>query len=356
MRSARSPAARNPSAPRHLGAGRARRPMALQRWSEGADAVIHVAGVVNAPDRAASRLGNIAGTANMLAAADGPRRPKRFVHVSSLAAREPDLSDYGWSKAEAEQAVGSNRARLDDRPPARDLRPRRHGMLDCSSWRSVGLALLPPGGPLSVIEVGDLAGCCSRWPGRNYAAGQISSRRRAAEGGWTHDAFARAIGARGRPARAALPLPAPVARRAGDRLVRGEKAKLTPDRVAISAIRTGRHARPARSRRVARRRCRHRIGLEATAAWYRAKALLIRPASLKDSKAAAFACSWHGNPIRPPAFRRPALAGKPRKDNDHDRPPAQFSTPSPALIEPFNKKGVALSDARPSRAISNGTA
>eukprot|EP01035_Chromulina_nebulosa_P009029 gene9028-12205_t len=68
---------------------------------EGADAVIHVAGVVNAPDRAGFAAGNIAGTEAMLAATEAAGI-RRFVHVSSLAAREPDLSTYGWSKAEAE--------------------------------------------------------------------------------------------------------------------------------------------------------------------------------------------------------------------------------------------------------------
>ena len=50
---------------------------------------------------------------------------RRFIHVSSLAAREPELSDYGWSKAR----VGAPRRRLgprlDDPAAAGDLRPRR---------------------------------------------------------------------------------------------------------------------------------------------------------------------------------------------------------------------------------------
>ena len=77
---------------------------ALARLCEGADAVIHVAGVVNARDRAGFAAGNIHGTRNILAAAEGAG-VRRFVHVSSLAAREPGMSDYGWSKAEAERLV-----------------------------------------------------------------------------------------------------------------------------------------------------------------------------------------------------------------------------------------------------------
>ncbi|MFX7866220.1 NAD(P)H-binding protein, partial [Acinetobacter baumannii] len=70
----------------------------------GADAVLHVAGVVNAPTREGFAAGNIDGTRAMLAAAQAAGIP-RFVLVSSLAARAPSLSIYGWSKAEAEKLV-----------------------------------------------------------------------------------------------------------------------------------------------------------------------------------------------------------------------------------------------------------
>ena len=65
-----------------------------------AGAVVHVAGVVTAPDRAGFSAGNVAGTAATVLAARAAG-VHRFIHVSSLAAREPALSDYGWSKAEA---------------------------------------------------------------------------------------------------------------------------------------------------------------------------------------------------------------------------------------------------------------
>ncbi len=76
----------------------------LENLVHGADAVIHVAGVVNAPDAEGFELGNVTGTLNLVTecVAAGVRR---FVHVSSLSAREPDLSDYGASKARAETVV-----------------------------------------------------------------------------------------------------------------------------------------------------------------------------------------------------------------------------------------------------------
>ena len=77
---------------------------ALERLVDGADAVIHVAGVISAPERRDFEKGNVDGTLAMLAAATAGG-VRRFVHVSSLAAREPKLSLYGASKARAEELV-----------------------------------------------------------------------------------------------------------------------------------------------------------------------------------------------------------------------------------------------------------
>ncbi len=83
------------------------RPEALHKLARGADAVVHIAGLINAPDRAGFAAVNVAGTAAMI---DAARRAgvRRFVHISSLAAREPSLSDYGWSKAKAERLVAAS--------------------------------------------------------------------------------------------------------------------------------------------------------------------------------------------------------------------------------------------------------
>jgi nucleoside-diphosphate-sugar epimerase len=248
---------------------------ALARLAEGADAVIHVAGVVNAPDRAGFARGNIEGTANMLAAAQGAG-VKRFVHVSSLAAREPGLSDYGWSKAEGDRLVEASP--LDwsiVRPPA-IYGPGDMEMLELFRLAKRGLALLPPGGRMSVIEVGDLA--------RLLLALAVSDACRmtldaddGTDGGWSHKEFGRAIGtALGkRVAAIALPRPLLMAGAHLDRLVRGRKAKLTPDRVAYFChqdwvIDAGK--RPPAD--LWTPQVDTPAGLAATAAWYRAQGLL----------------------------------------------------------------------------------
>src|SRR5688500_13403679 len=79
----------------------------LAKLCEGADAVVHVAGLINASSRAAFEAVNVAGTAHMIDAARGAG-VRRFLHVSSLAAREPGLSEYGRSKARSERIVAAS--------------------------------------------------------------------------------------------------------------------------------------------------------------------------------------------------------------------------------------------------------
>ncbi len=74
-------------------------PATLSQLVDGADAVIHIAGVTNARRAADFHAANVQGTANLLAA----RGQLPLVHVSSLAAREPALSVYGASKLAGEQ-------------------------------------------------------------------------------------------------------------------------------------------------------------------------------------------------------------------------------------------------------------
>lgn len=202
---------------------------ALARLVEGADAVVHVAGVVNAPDRAGFVAGNVEGTRAMLAASGGRRR---FVHVSSLAAREPGLSNYGWSKAEAERLVESSASSWTIvRPPA-IYGPGDLDQLDLFRFARRGVMLLPPRGRLSLIAADDLARLLVALA-TGHATRTIFETDDGTAG-WTHAAYARAIGAA--VGRRVLPLHLPRVMLAlgarGDRLWRGGEAKLTADRVA----------------------------------------------------------------------------------------------------------------------------
>ncbi len=78
---------------------------ALSRLVRGAQAVVHAAGAVRATSAAAFRATNTDGTGR-LAVVVGREAPDcRFVHISSQAARCPELSPYAASKRAGEAAV-----------------------------------------------------------------------------------------------------------------------------------------------------------------------------------------------------------------------------------------------------------
>lgn len=93
---------------------------ALARLAAGADTVVHLAGALAAADRRAYFAVNEDGTKALLAAAE-KAGVRRFVHISSLAAREPQYSSYGASKRAGEEAVQTAMSALNAiviRPPA----------------------------------------------------------------------------------------------------------------------------------------------------------------------------------------------------------------------------------------------
>ena len=206
---------------------------ALERLVTASDAIIHVAGVINAPDAAGFEAGNVTGTLAMLAAATAAGT-QRFIHVSSLAAREPGLSQYGASKARSEDLVRSSGLNwVMVRPPA-VYGPGDKETLELFKMAKAGVILLPPKGRLSLIHVDDLAGLLLTLAESRQPKKEVLEPDDGRPGGWTHREFASALGrAVGRRA-VALATPRPLLRigAALDRLVRRDKAKLTPDRAA----------------------------------------------------------------------------------------------------------------------------
>jgi len=205
----------------------------LDRLVEGADSVIHVAGVINAPDAAGFEAGNVAGTAAVLEAAR-KAGVSRFVHVSSLAAREPELSIYGATKAESEALVAASPiASAIVRPPA-VYGPGDRETLELFRMARRGFVLLPPRGRLSLIHVQDLGRLLLALADPSCEAELLIEPDDGRHRGWSHEEFGQALGrAIGRRVftvstpRPILDLGAQV-----DRLVRRGKAKLTSDRVA----------------------------------------------------------------------------------------------------------------------------
>ncbi len=206
---------------------------ALEQLVAEADAVIHVAGVISAHSSAAFDKGNVEGTLAMLAAATAGG-VRRFVHVSSLAAREPKLSLYGGSKARAEELV--MRSGLDwaiVRPPA-VYGPGDRETLELFRMARLGFMLMPPKGRVSVIHADDLARLLLALAAPDAPSSALIEPDDGKHDGWTHRQFARALGdAVGtRPAIVSSPgILLHLAARA-DKMLRREKAKLTVDRAA----------------------------------------------------------------------------------------------------------------------------
>ncbi len=206
---------------------------ALEALVDDADAIIHVAGAINAPNAAGFEKGNVQGTLAMLAAATAGG-VRRFVHVSSLAAREPKLSLYGASKHRAEELVhdsGLDWAIV--RPPA-VYGPGDKETLELFRMARLGLMLMPPRGRVSVIHVDDLARLLLALASPEAPARLLVEADDGKPGGWTHREFARALAAAVGTKPAIVSSPGILLRLAAriDHMVRGENAKLTVDRAA----------------------------------------------------------------------------------------------------------------------------
>lgn len=207
----------------------------LAELCAGADMVLHIAGVVNAPDRAGFESGNVAGTLAVVEAAK-QAGINRFIHVSSLAATQPQLSIYGETKAKAEKIVATSG--LDWtilRPPA-VYGPGDAEFLDLFKMARLGFVTMPPDadGRMSVIHVEDLCrALLALLPEEEVLTAEIFEIDDGEPGGWTQAGFAKAIGAAMDRRIAAVGVPKALLRLGAmaDRLVRRDKAKLTQDRV-----------------------------------------------------------------------------------------------------------------------------
>jgi len=250
---------------------------ALARLVAGAEAVLHIAGVVNTPDPMGFHLGNVTGTEALIEAVQAAG-VTRFVFVSSLAAREPGLSKYGQSKRHAEEVVQASG--LDwtiVRPPA-IYGPRDREILELFKAARWGVVPMPPPGRASIVHVDDLARLLLELvPSRESTSHRLFEPDDGHLDGWTHAKLGRAIGRAVGKSVWTPALPRHVLSAAAwlDCRVRGAKAKLTPDRVGYMChpdwVSHPDRAPPAELWRAKISTC---DGLTDTAAWYRAQGWL----------------------------------------------------------------------------------
>jgi nucleoside-diphosphate-sugar epimerase len=245
---------------------------ALSRLVGSAEAVIHVAGLTRARHPSEFEAANVAGTLALIEAALAAGVP-RLVLVSSLSAREPGLSAYGASKARAERLVKASG--LDwtiVRPPA-VYGPRDADMFELFRAARWGVVPTPREGRASLIHVDDLSRLLlALLPGGEGVSHHSFEPDDGKRGGWTHYELARVIGwAVGRrPKVIGLSKKTMEWAAKADGMLRGEKAKLTLDRVGYMThpdwvVSLGSRVPAA----LWRPRIETREGMKATAKWYR---------------------------------------------------------------------------------------
>ena len=246
-------------------------PSSLARLVEGADSVLHVAGLTNTPDPREFERANVDGTVRLIDAARAGG-VARFVFTSSLSAREPSLSQYGASKARAEGFVETSGLDWTIVRPPGVYGPRDVDFLDMFRAARYGLVPVPPRGRASLIHVDDIAECLLALAPSGLASGATLEPDDGHAGGYEHADLARMIGQAVGKRVFAPHLPGFVLKAAarGDRIVRGAEAKLTPDRVGYM-VHPDWVCRPARAVPAAiwQPRIPAEQGLAMTAQWYR---------------------------------------------------------------------------------------
>lgn len=139
----------------------------LEKLVAGADAVVHCAGAVRGASQEDFDRINVDGVARLVKVAAAQKPPPRFLLVSSLAAREPQLSFYAASKRNGEKALALNAGNMfwsAFRPPA-VYGPGDREMLPLFQWMYRGLAPLigSDKNRVSLLYVEDLAAAIISW-------------------------------------------------------------------------------------------------------------------------------------------------------------------------------------------------
>lgn len=139
----------------------------LQRLVHGADVIVHCAGAVRGASRQDFNRVNVDGVARLAQAAAKRKQPVRFLLMSSLAAREPQLSAYAASKRQGERVLTETNAKLDwavFRPTA-VYGPGEREMMPVLRLMAKGVAPLMGSGRrrFSLLYAEDLAGAVIRW-------------------------------------------------------------------------------------------------------------------------------------------------------------------------------------------------
>jgi len=139
----------------------------LRRLVGGAEAVVHCAGAVRGTHQVDFERTNVDGVARLVQAATEQHPKPRFLLISSLAAREPDLSYYAASKRKGEKALASKSDAMPwviFRPPV-VYGPGDREMLPLFKWMQRGITPIigSDKNRISLLYVTDLAEAIVCW-------------------------------------------------------------------------------------------------------------------------------------------------------------------------------------------------
>ena len=192
---------------------------ALARLTEGADAVIHAAGLIKAQDSATFLRTNRDGVHTLATAVRRHAPMARCIVVSSLAAREPQLSSYAFSKRAGEDEARRVYADAPERlviirPPA------IYGPWDLASlaiFKTAKAPIVPllSQGRVAVIHATDAAGAIARMALGAGEAGLYALADEQPEGYEMRALLTEAAHALGQRQPRFVPMPAPLVRFSG---------------------------------------------------------------------------------------------------------------------------------------------
>ena len=139
----------------------------LRRLVRGAEVVVHCAGAVRGATQAHFDRSNVDGVARLVQAAIEQHPLPRFLLLSSLAARQPDISPYASSKRQGEMALAAHAGLMPWtalRPPA-VYGPGEKEMLPLLRWMERGIAFVLGSGDtrFSMLYVDDLVEAICKW-------------------------------------------------------------------------------------------------------------------------------------------------------------------------------------------------
>jgi nucleoside-diphosphate-sugar epimerase len=138
---------------------------------EGVDAVIHCAGAVRGTTREQFNRVNAEGLSRMVQATVNQHPTPRFLLISSLAAREPHLSNYAASKRQGETVLAEKSDQLSWTiyRPCAVYGPGDREMLPVFRWMAKGIAPVLGDGSsrFSLLYVKDLVEAVVQWLDRN---------------------------------------------------------------------------------------------------------------------------------------------------------------------------------------------